>query len=367
MTTASAPGSVRQQLDRLAEAVGRPIVTVYLPTPSAIEDAPQQLDIRRRNLARALGEAGVDDEVVARIDEVIADHEHGEGEALVLVADDASLLYQGVLVRPLERELVRVGPAPALLPALRAEQDDLYHVAVLLDREGADIWVRPGLGDPETVTSVDGSTEHIHRGHPGGWSQRRFQQRAEETWEANAGLVVEELRQLVDLDRIDAIVVAGDVRAVGGFTEKLPGAARERLIEVDGSRQADTDAFLDAADVAIRTAARDDEVGDIRQLRSELGGDNAVEGLEVLSLLAQGRVERLFVADDTEAEDRLEVPFTVEPLLAGPMAEELSATEHGPAADLAVLLARRMGTDIHVLPSVGARNPRHGLGARLRG
>lgn len=367
MATPTSTTSLRDQLGELTGAVGRPVATVYLPMPSATEDAAAQLDIRVRNLDRELEEAGAGEDLRRVVADALARHQHADAPALLLVADAERVLVERLLTRPIARELVRVGLAPALLPALRAEQDDLAHVAVLLDREGADVWVRSGVGESEQTTQVKGDTEHIHRGAPGGWSQRRFQQRAEETWEANARNVIEELQQLVDFDRLHQIVVAGDVHAVGAFTDALPAAGRERLIEVDGSRHADPGQFLDAADVAIRTASKDDEVGEIRQLRDELGAGTAVEGLEVLSLLAEGRVEQLFVADDTESDDRLEVPFSVDPFVAGPMAEELDASEHAPATDLAVLMAERMGTAVHVLPSAGARNPDRGLGARLRG
>ncbi len=36
---------------------------------------------------------------------------------------------------------------------------------------------------------VEGETEYIRRGAPGGWSQKRFQQRAENTWEHNGQLL----------------------------------------------------------------------------------------------------------------------------------------------------------------------------------
>ena len=367
MAPATSSTSLREQLRELAGSVGRPIATIYLPMPSATEDAAQQFDIRRRNVPSELAEAGADEELISVVSEALAEHQHGDGAALLLVADAEQVLINRTLSRPISQPLVHVGPAPALLPALRAEQDDLFHVAVLLDRSGGDVWIRSHLGESEQTAEVDGDDLHLQRSHPGGWSQRRFQQRAENAWEHNANQVVEELAEMVDLDRLDRIVVGGDTRAVGFFTEHLPQAGRDRVIVVDGARHADHDAFLDGADTAIRAAAKSEEVDDIRQLREELAVDVAEEGLEVLTLLSEGRVDKLFVVDDTGNEDRLYVPFTVDPLLAGPLAEQMSATESGPATDLAVMIAPQMGTEIHVLPSHGARLPKAGLGARLRG
>lgn len=359
--------SLREQLRELAGAVGRPIATIYLPTPSASEDAAQQFDIRRRNLPTELAEAGASEEIAAVVSDALADRQHADGAAFVLVADAERVLVDRTLDRPVSRSLVHVGPAPALLPALRAEQDDLFHVAVLLDRAGGDVWIRSHLGQSDQTAEVDGDDLHLQRSHPGGWSQRRFQQRAENAWEHNAQQVIDELAEMVDLERLDRIVVGGDTRAVGFFTQHLPTASRDRVIVVDGARHADHAAFLDGADTAIRTAAKSEEVDDLRHLREELAVEVAQEGLEVLSLLSEGRVDKLFVVDDTGQPDRLQVPFTTDPLLAGPMAEAMSATQTGPATDLAVMIAQQMGTEIHVLPSHGARLPEAGLGARLRG
>ena len=361
------PTPLRDLLGELAQAVGRPVASVYLPLPSASEDAAQQYDVRRRNLADQLRAAGADDALLEVVSQALSDRQHDDGATLVLVADAERVLLDRTLSRGLPTEVVSVGLVPALLPALRAEQDDLDHVAVLLDRTGADVWVRSTLDHVEQTTQVEGDTEHVHRGAPGGWSQRRFQQRAENTWEHNASDVIAELLELVDLERMERIVIAGDVRAVGFFTDHLPVKAKERLIVVDGSRHSDHEAFLHAADVAVRTTAKEHEVGDIHQLQEDLAVGTAVEGLEVLSLLAQGRVDRLFVADDTRSPERLQVPFTLDPFLAGSMAQEMSATTTAPAGDLAVLMAAGMGTSVHVLPGHGARLPADGLGARLRG
>ncbi|MDF2741972.1 MAG: hypothetical protein K0S88_3342, partial [Actinomycetia bacterium] len=51
---------------------------------------------------------------------------------------------------------------------------------------------------PDREVRVEGEELHVTRSASGGWSQRRFQQRAENRWQQNAGAVAEALTRLVD-------------------------------------------------------------------------------------------------------------------------------------------------------------------------
>ena len=58
---------------------------------------------------------------------------------------------------------------------------------VVADRASADL--HGSDLDGETDTSVDGSQNLIERSKPGGWAQKRYQQRAIDSWERNAAEV----------------------------------------------------------------------------------------------------------------------------------------------------------------------------------
>ena len=109
---------------------------------------------------------------------------------------------------------------------------------VLADRQGADlVAVRREVGPVER--EVGGHDDPLHKAKPGGWSQRRYQQRAENTWEHNARNVATEIARVVE--RVDAriVVVAGDVRALELIREDVPKEIAEKLHEVRGGRSED--------------------------------------------------------------------------------------------------------------------------------
>ncbi|MEZ5229058.1 MAG: Vms1/Ankzf1 family peptidyl-tRNA hydrolase [Acidimicrobiales bacterium] len=284
-------------------AAGVPMATVYLPTPSASQNADQEFDIRRKNAVALVRDQAPDrPQLAARVEEALAGFRHQEGASFVAVVTESDVVFKRTQVRPLTSTAVHVGLVPALLPLLAAQQHDIEHLAVLIDRSGADVMNRAGVGDPIDVTEVVGEELHLHRSHPGGWSQRRFQQIAENAWESNAKEVVDSI--IDEFPTTDLVVVGGDVRAVGFFTDHLP-ARLSPPIQVDGSRQAGADAFLDRADVALRTVAAERLTDQFNRLRSALSAGHATNNSgEVLTLLAQGRIDTLFVANDFSEPDR---------------------------------------------------------------
>ena len=335
----------RQRRETLLETYrfsGPPIATVYLPARSDVADASDRYEIRVKNSLSELAALGAEEALVATVESAVADFDHGDGAALAVVATSDEVIVRHPMFRPLSEPLVTLGPTPALLPLLEATQADLPHVAVLLDRVGADVWYRDDLGAPIATRSVSGEELHVQRSQPGGWSQRRFQQIAENTWEDNAK---SEVSALVDeAPGAEIVVAGGDVRAVGFFAQHLPARLGE-LVTVEGSRAATPEPFLDNADTAIRSIAAERLVAAIGECRDAVGEGRAVEGRETLQLLGQGRVERLFVVNDTMAEDRptASVDFSV-PVVTGDGDTECPMTE------AAVALAVATGAEVTVVP-----------------
>lgn len=336
---------------------GEPLATVLLPASSDIEDADARYDIRVKNTLTELVDLGAGTPLLSTVEEALAQFDHGDGAALALVASSDSVVLFLPMFRPVDRLFVSLGPTPSLLPLLAATQSDLPHAAVLLDRKGADLWFRSDLGAPVRTTSIQGDEEHIHRGHPGGWSQRRFQQIAENTWEDNAKVVVEAL----DGDDFETgiVVAGGDERAVGFFAEHLPDRLGEFVV-VDGSRAAGPEAFLDNADVAIRSIAADRLTQELERLRSSLARGGAVEGVDVLDMLGQARVSHLYVADDTLADRRWVERFD----FSVPLARHGNSTSECPATEGAVALAVATGAEVTVVPRGAVDQP---LVGTLRG
>ncbi len=340
--------------------VGRPTATIFLPARSDVEDAAKRFDIRTKNAISELTELGADAELLAIVETALDDFDHSSGAALALVANGDGVVLAEPMFRPVDRLFVSLAPTPALLPLLAATQGDIAHAAVLIDREGADIWYRDDLGGAVEVESVTGDTEHIHRGHPGGWSQRRFQQVAENTWERNAATVVDTVVESAKGDDIDieVIVVGGDVRAVGFFTDHVPEHLGEVII-IDGSRAAGAEAFLDNADVAIRTVAAGRMADTIEEMKDARATDQTVSGLEALELAGQGRIERLYIANDAASPDRWHASFDFAVPVLSP-----SSSNQGtlcPGTDGAVALGVATGAEIVVVTPAALQQPVRGV------
>jgi hypothetical protein len=280
-------------LRRLLDAPG-PFLTITFPTPSTLDDAAHRLDVRWRNARREAQALRWADDDLAELDEIIATLPHDGGAGLVILrASDGTTLLEFV-DEPLAEHVV-VSNSPHLATVLAARQRAIPHIVVEADRAGADIHAFDG-GQILSTEQVEGDTEHIHRGHPGGWSQRRFQQRAENTWERNADDVAE---VIVDLDgRIDAalVFVAGDVRARHLVRDALPDRVRDRtvLIEAGSPEGIAEEVVRQLADHAARHVRELAE-----QVRNRVGTASASTDLDdVMSSFEAGRVEHLLVHDD---------------------------------------------------------------------
>lgn len=326
--------------------------TIYLPSPSAIEDAEQQFAIRTKNVRQELEQANASESMVALVDEALGRADHADAAGRFLVVSDDRIVLDRDLVRPVDRVDVTLSPIPAILPMLEISRIDVPHVAVLVDRTGAHVYERSGVADPVDVDVVEGEELHVQRSHPGGWSQQRFQARAENTWEQNAKQTVDEI--LAEHPDVELIIVGGDVRAVGFFTENVPNGPT--VVEVEGSRSADHDAFLDNADRVLRTRAAEAQVAALDRVKEAVATGNGAEGETALQLMTQGRAAEVIIGNDHRARDRetglfdLTIPAYIDDSEAWDTEQALTV----PVADAALLMAHRLGTEVVVVPEGAA-------------
>lgn len=272
--------------------------TVALPAPSHHQDSEHRFEVEWTNARRELSD-GWDVDELAAVDAVVATLPHDGGAAVLLVHPRGGSTLVEFLDEPVQHLMVHEGPCPRLAPLIEARQRALPHVVVETDRAGADLTAFDGGTVLETET-VDGDTVHIHRGHPGGWSQRRFQQRAENTWERNGNDVADAVAALAQ--RVDAqlVAVAGDVRAQGFVLDALPSDVSERAVKIDAGSP---DGIADEVVRLLSDRVASDVVSLAGRLRTELANERATVGTDAtLAALAEGRVDTLLVHDDGSAE-----------------------------------------------------------------
>lgn len=317
-----------------------PYLTMAVPTPSQHGDAEHRFAIRWKNAISEIddGADGWPPEDLTLLEALGEQLPHGAGASVVVLHRLGGPTLVEFIDEPVRETTVNGGPLPRLAPLIEARQRAIPHVVVETDRAGADLTAFDG-GSVLATDIVEGDRTHIHRGHPGGWSQRRFQQRAENTWEDNARLVADAAADLARSVDAELIVVVGEVRARSLLVDELDGA--HDVPDVVGLESGSPDAVADDVVrlLADRAARRITELVD--QLRSALPEERATTDTEAtLSALAEGRVETLLVHDDADDEAEL-------------TEREIAGVPSGArTVDVAITVALRTDADVVVVPTL---------------
>lgn len=355
-----------------------PFMTVYLGTEAAVEQAAQRSKLRWKSLRRQLEKAGAPAEALAAIDPLVPDAHH-QGRTLAVVADTTGLRLVGHEPEPPARDAGWVAPLPRVGPFIEWAQSAVPHLVVLADRAGADIVVftrradSTGAGEAPVVSVGEdtGDDPVLRKNNPGGWSQRRYQTRAENLWEQHARQAADRVAALSDETGARLIVVAGDVRALQLLREHLPERTAKLLREVDGSR-APGSGLDEIADDVVKLAANvvaEDTVELLRRFKEERGqNDLAVEGARnTIEALAAARVDTLLIHDDPD-DDRT-AWFGPEPGMVAQTKKALTELgvpkpQKARLVDVAIRAAFTTGAAVRIVPSVGS--VKQGIGAILR-
>ena len=356
------------ELTELAAGQG-PFATVVLATEARVDNAAQRSEVRWKAARDELALAGAPDQVLAAIDPVVPDA-HLEGDGLAVIARADGVVHVEHSAAPPRTELVRWAPLPSLVPVVEWRQLSPPHVIVLADREGADI-VAVRRDRPDVRREAGGEDAAIHKVRGGGWSNRRYQDRAENTWEKNADDAAAHVAALAQRIGARLVVVAGDVRAVAMLRDALPTEVAGLVREADGGRSPDGSGPVLAADVdrLLHEAVAEDTRAVLAKFAEERGqGDRAADGPdETLQALAAAQVDVLLVADDPD--DERTAWFGPEPVHVSATAtalRDLGVDDPVSArlVDVAVRAALGTGAGVRVVPA-GA-GVAGGIGAVLR-
>lgn len=297
-----------------------------VPTPSATADAAHRFEVERVNAFKEISDIWPPDEIET-LDQILAGLPHDAGAAVIAIHAMGGPTIVEFIGNGIENARLDEGPLPRLAPLIEARQRLIAHVVVDADLAGASI-IAIDRGEVVATDAVDGDTLHIHRGHPGGWSQRRFQQRAENTWDTNADNVADAVRVLADQVGARLILVAGPTRAQSMVAQSIADIITTRVECVDAG---DLDGI--AAEVLRYTAdiAARDSKELIERTREAKGTEQAPTSTEqLLSALDLGQVDTLLVHDPTDG------IFGPEPRLI----------------DRCIKQALLTDSDIHVVPNV---------------
>lgn len=346
-----------------------PFISLYLDTEGAREDAPEELALRWRGMRDEALAEGAPEAALKALDGIV-DGAHRKGDGLAVFTAGEKVVLRRFLSRRIA-DSITVAPTPRVLRLLEWQQDNPRYAVVLSDRQGAEIHVIAGHHIEET-SEVEGSDDWpIQKVAPGGWSQRRFQNRAENSWEANAKSVVAELSKIVSAEDIQFVVIAGDVRSIQFIKEHIPqeiGATSFEL-STEPHRLDDIREELDKTAAAWVGQSVEETLEKFQEERGQ--NDLAVEGTDgTFEALRKAQVNRLLISPG-RVDDR--AYFSKSDLtLASPNSKTLADlgfedVEEADAADVLVRAAFGTGARVVVIPDVSEQlGPREGVGALLR-
>lgn len=293
----------------LAEATG-PFASVTVDLTHTDPATADDLDARWRDLQSQLTGAGAPPATVdAMRDAAVAPTgKGGERGRLVVANADGVLAVHDLPRRPAQE--VSWGPIPSLLPAVRALAATVPHVVVRVDHTGADIVVSGGVGGDEESLEVQGDHDELHQVPTGGWAQRRYQARVEDSWEHNAATVAHRLDRIVTAHRPQVVILMGDERAMAFLEQHAGDELRSRLVRTStGGRAAGTSegAEHQVTESVLAATRAETEAGLVGRFEEQTGrAEAAAEGIDaVVEVLQRAQVEELLLVEGREHDSTL--------------------------------------------------------------
>jgi hypothetical protein len=352
--------------------------SVYIRTSRASEDARKARPLRWRDMREELSRYGADAATLDALGAVITSPETA-APGTAAFGRSGTVPYTAALHAPPLRELARWARLPHPMPLLAQSPPRAPHLLVSANRTGGEV-LAVRTSDDVLKETVEGTGWPVHKTKVGGWSQLEIQHSVEEAWEENAKELAAVVASAAPPAEIEAVIVAGDVRARTLLVDKLPTELRRKAVVVDREVDVDSAAMTEAAEEVLRAASEQECRRRLESFRSQLGAGGAAEGLpETVAALRDGQVSDLFLAGDYLGMNA-DVPAPawgtaaawIGPGLADIGLSEADLRERGVTelavdrADAAIVRAAA-GTDaeIHFVPADEAP-PREDIGALLR-
>jgi hypothetical protein len=344
------------------------VATAYVDVSRTNEDAGREVEIRTDNLRRELLGAGADESLVEAVaTRIVEPTGHGGETSRVVVAHGDELVTDMVLASTVP-DRQHHGPIAHLLELARAKAEDVRYALVKIDHAGADITVAGTVSPAQREMTSEGDHDELTKVKVGGWSQRRYQMRVEDSIERNAETVAKDLDRLAGSERIDLVLLAGDTVSVASVRDQVGVRVSDRLEILEHGSRADG-ASDDLLDEEVESAVQRCRSGRISSVLDRLGaGAKAIGVGETIEALRRGEVETLILLDGA-LDDRQGFAGPAPLLLATDPEELRSLGVENPEADRLdeLLLRAALGQDAGLLPlhaPVGALPD--GVGAVLR-
>jgi hypothetical protein len=200
---------------------------------------------------------------------------------------------------------VETGIATAAIPAFRQlvhATDDFPAYAVLVaDQREADLWLMARQSWERGVQLE--ATDYPRKQKQGGWSQKRYQARADERVEAFAKTIAEEARSALGEgdDAVTYLILAAEEPMASALDAELHETVKARVIgHIHLPNDANIARIAAEAEPLVEAAERKRELEAVRAVRDGVGaGTDGVAGVEeTLTALQAGQAMMLVINDD---------------------------------------------------------------------
>jgi peptide subunit release factor 1 (eRF1) len=356
MTTRStAQDPLAAALDRLArfESVRYPVVSLYLDARPDSRGKDHFQPFVRKELASLQRtypprspERQSFDRDVEKIQEYLGARVEpsSNGIAIFACSGEADFFEPLQLEAPLEND-VAVGHRPNLFPLARLLDENPRYALVLADTHSARIFV---FAQRRPIDAQAMESESLPNTGGSGPSQMTYQRHVENHQKAHARELVESLGRIVEAERVDFIVLAGNDVVLPLIRHELPRQLAEKVVDtaLRFDKRKPVAEILAAAEGLLRERdAKTDAEKVGRLLDAYRAGGLAVVGLEpVRHALELGQADELLISAGLDRG-------------APPAGED--------AADL-VALARRTDTRVSFIQDSTLLDPAEGAGVFLR-
>jgi len=297
---------LRDRLERLAafEPQGSPVISLYLNLTPDQHGRDHHEAFCRKAFAERLNtfkerspERASFERDVERINTYLANELNRSANGLAIFASaGAHDFFDAVqLDVPVADHWLFIGAVPHVYPLARLVDQYPRYATVMLDTAHAQIFVF-GLGTVEKRAEVNGVK--TRRSAMGGWSQARYQRRADNFHLHHVKEVVDTLDRIVRHDNIQHIIVSGDDVAIPLLKEALPAHLTDKLVDVVKlDRRAVEHEIAQASLEALRQKDAETDQERVQQaIDAWRAGGLAVAGPEAtLQALQMGQVEELLI------------------------------------------------------------------------
>jgi peptide subunit release factor 1 (eRF1) len=285
-----------------------PFISLYLslaPNQNGREDHHQFVRKVFKDRASGFPEESPErqsfDKDVERIDQYLKSEIDASTHGLAIFASSGSEFFEAIpLEAPFENHSLFIGSVPHLYPLAKLIDTYPRYAAVMLDTNKARILV---FSMAATERDEKIQNEKTRRSQKGGWSQARYQRRAENFHLHHIKEVVDTLEKIVREDNINRIVVAIEEVAVPIFNEQLPKHLAEKVVDtVTLERNADGSNILDTTLAALREKDAETDAEKVEQLMDawQSGGLGVAGPEATLTAFQLGQVEELIIAASPE-------------------------------------------------------------------